>query len=251
MRNPMSAGQQSDPLAAWMGLLSEEGRRLVLFLLSHSVLEPALRSPWIVDVAIKGAADGLAPLLPDTIALEIAAGDLGNAHRTFDGLDGDQPCILLRNVLQHLPDYRSFIGGAFDRLAIGGYLIVIVPHQFLYERKLQAPSRYDRRHLRFYTPARSWPRSRRRSTPVAIACGSWPTMMPAFDYEAPLHAVPGRRPRYRPLPAKARAAALAQGDGSGRKSERRLYSAEPLLPPYEAEADAYRVIAPDDRGFSG
>src|SRR5205823_5154643 len=98
------------------------------------------------------AADPSSPLLPDTISIEIDDSGPGAAHATLDGLGGEQNCILLRNVIQRLPDYRSFIARAFDKLAIGGFLIVIVPHQFLYERKLQVPSRYERAHQRFYTP---------------------------------------------------------------------------------------------------
>lgn len=61
--------------------------------------------------------------------------------------------ILMRNVLQQLKDYRSVLQAAFDRLAIDGWLIVTVPHQFLAERKFRLPSRYGSKSLRFYTPA--------------------------------------------------------------------------------------------------
>ncbi len=44
------------------------------------------------------------------------------------------------------------LGLCFSKLAVGGMLIITVPHQFLYERKLRLPSRRNPLHRRFYTP---------------------------------------------------------------------------------------------------
>lgn len=54
--------------------------------------------------------------------------------------------------LQFLPDYRAAIQGWFRLLEMGGHLIVVVPHAFLYERQLALPSRWNTRHRRLYTP---------------------------------------------------------------------------------------------------
>jgi hypothetical protein len=35
-----------------------------------------------------------------------------------------------------------------------GHLVVIVPHQFLYEKKANLPSNWNRDHKRYYTPAK-------------------------------------------------------------------------------------------------
>ena len=37
-------------------------------------------------------------------------------------------------------------------LKIGGYLVVAVPHKFLFERKQFPPSRWNADHKQFYTP---------------------------------------------------------------------------------------------------
>ena len=80
-------------------------------------------------------------------------------------LDPDQPqltaehiaygCqyLLMRNMLQNVKDYRSLLRVSFGRLAIDGWLLITVPHQFLAERKFRLPSRYGSKALRFYTPA--------------------------------------------------------------------------------------------------
>ena len=38
-------------------------------------------------------------------------------------------------------------------LRVGGYLVILVPHQYLYERRCDLPSRWNGDHKRFYTPA--------------------------------------------------------------------------------------------------
>jgi len=38
-------------------------------------------------------------------------------------------------------------------LKIGGFIVCIVPHQLLYEKKSRPPSRWNADHKRFYTPA--------------------------------------------------------------------------------------------------
>jgi hypothetical protein len=240
-----------EPMPTWVGLLSEEARRLVLYLLSHSALEPALRSPWVVDVAMSGVEDGLAPLLPDAISVEIAPGDPADAHRVFERLDADQPAILLRNVLQRVPDYRRFLGAAFDRLAVEGYLLVIVPHQFLYERKLQLPSRYQRSHLRLYSPATLLAEIEEALDPCRYRVRLLADHDSGFDYTAPLDAVPPGGhdivlclQKLAPPPWRE---AMERDE-----SQSAAYTApSTYLPPYPTEpsAGAYRLIVPDDRGI--
>src|SRR5438270_3756244 len=132
--------------------LTGDGCSLARFLLSQPAVAAALRSPSIIDVRLKEAADPVSPLFADSVTVEIDAPDLPTAAAVLDGLADEQACLLLRNVVQCVADYRGLLAKAFDKLALGGFLIVIVPHQFLYERKLQVPSRYQQAHLRFYTP---------------------------------------------------------------------------------------------------
>lgn len=62
-------------------------------------------------------------------------------------------CIILYNVLQSLSESRLFLSTCFDKLSVGGMLVITVPHQFLYERKLRLPSRRTPSHRKFFTPA--------------------------------------------------------------------------------------------------
>jgi SAM-dependent methyltransferase len=67
--------------------------------------------------------------------------------------DESQDAVLSSYTLQHIVDYRRAIADWFRLLRVGGFLVINVPHQFLYERKLSLPSRFDASHKRFYTAA--------------------------------------------------------------------------------------------------
>ena len=231
---------ESEPLSADTG-------RLARFLLSHAAIEAALCGPPIIDVRLKAAADSAAPLFPDSITAEIDAPDLPTALAVIDGLDQEQVCILLRNVIQCVPDYRGFLASAFDKLAVGGFLIVTVPHQFLYERKLQVPSRYQQSHLRFYTPGTLLAEVEEALDPCRYRVRLLADHDADFDYAASLQSVPTGGHEIvlclEKIAAPAWRAAMEQDE-----SQSAVYSsASPFLPPFEAEANAYRVIAPDNR----
>jgi hypothetical protein len=56
-------------------------------------------------------------------------------------------------VLQDVVEYRGALQSWFGQVKIGGHLIVIVPHAFLYERQYSLPSRWRLQQKRLYTPA--------------------------------------------------------------------------------------------------
>jgi hypothetical protein len=231
--------------------LSADAGRLARFLLSHAAIEAALRGPPIIDVHVKeadpGEADPAPPLFPDSITVAIDTPDLPTAPAVLDGLDAEQACILLRNVIQCVPDYRGFLASAFDKLAVGGFLIVTAPHQFLYERKLQVPSRYQQSHLRFYTPGTLLAEVEEALDPCRYRVRLLADHDAGFDYAASLQSVPAGGHDIvlclEKIAAPPWRAAMEQDE-----SQSAVYtSASPFLPPFEAEANAYRVIAPDNR----
>ncbi len=61
--------------------------------------------------------------------------------------------VLAHHALERIDDYRKALKTWFGLLKTGGYLILLVHHQFLFERKLQPPSLWNRDHKRFYTAA--------------------------------------------------------------------------------------------------
>ena len=66
-------------------------------------------------------------------------------------LEAEQSCIVVDHLLQYGIDYRRTLGAAFDKLKVGGFLVLTVPSQILYERKLQLPSRLPSKFGKLYT----------------------------------------------------------------------------------------------------
>jgi hypothetical protein len=72
-------------------------------------------------------------------------------------------------------------------LKVGGYIVLAVPHQWLYERKATLPSRFNRSHQRFYTPA-----SLLAEVERALPAGGYRVRLArdnddGFDYSIPPH----------------------------------------------------------------
>lgn len=140
------------PSTAPAEFLSDRVISLLRCLRSIEGLNKVIDDVPIIDVRLSSSVENAIPLLPNAISIGINAADVGAAERDLEKLEVDQDCIILRNVLQYLPDYRQFVGVAFKKLGVSGFLVIVVPHQFMLERKLTLPSRIDRSHIRYYTP---------------------------------------------------------------------------------------------------
>ncbi len=67
--------------------------------------------------------------------------------------DASQDAVYSSHCLEHIADYRAVLQDWFRTLKVGGYLVIIVPHKFLFERKRDLPSRWNKEHRRYYTPS--------------------------------------------------------------------------------------------------
>jgi hypothetical protein len=150
-------------------------------------------APGLVDAAARGelfdlglrgfATEPLAHAVP--ILLDPLAADFG-----LDQMPASCRILLLRDVLQHVDDYRGLIRSAFDRLAEGGQLVVSVPHQFLYERRFRLPSRYAVSPMRFYTPASLSAEIEEALPPTGYRLRSLHDDDAGYDYDAPIEQLP-------------------------------------------------------------
>ncbi len=66
--------------------------------------------------------------------------------------DGSQELMFAPFRLQEIGDYRAALRKWFGALRVGGRLVIVVPHAFLYERLLTLPGRWDPAQRRLYTP---------------------------------------------------------------------------------------------------
>ena len=94
------------------------------------------------------------PLEQFTLGKRVAHVDEGQGGKDPSG-EAAEPveALVSWRQLQDLPDYRSALQGWFEQVAIGGYLIVVVRHAFLYDRQLTLPSPWRPEQRRLYTPA--------------------------------------------------------------------------------------------------
>jgi len=93
---------------------------------------------------------GHEPVLDSAIGVDLD-------FRGYDGKfipfpDESQDYVFSSHCLEHIEDYRTVIREWFRVLKIDGYMIVCVPHQYLYEKKNNLPSKYNGDHKRFYLP---------------------------------------------------------------------------------------------------
>ena len=61
--------------------------------------------------------------------------------------------IYSSHTLEHFRDDVEQIREQFRCTKVGGFVIIFVPHQYLYEKKDSKPSRFNLEHYHFYTPA--------------------------------------------------------------------------------------------------
>lgn len=76
----------------------------------------------------------------------------------YDGLHlplepNTQDYVYCSHVLEHIASYSVAISEWHRVTKPKGYIIIVVPHRDLYEKKLTPPSRFNSDHKRFYTAA--------------------------------------------------------------------------------------------------
>ncbi len=109
-----------------------------------------LSGEHILDVGYKGSNPHAVPIMPHAVGVD-------RDYPGYDGIrlpfpDESQDAVHSSHCLEHIPDYRTSLAEWFRVLKIGGYLVLTVPHRWLYERKPTPTSRFGgNEHLRFYT----------------------------------------------------------------------------------------------------
>lgn len=105
----------------------------------------------VVDVGYRGDNPAALPILPFAIGVDL--GYPGYDGKTLPFPDESVDSIYSSHTLEHIPDFKHIINDWYRVIKIGGFIVCVVPHQFLYEKKKDLPSRWNPDHQRFYTPA--------------------------------------------------------------------------------------------------
>lgn len=103
-----------------------------------------------LDIGYSGGVEGAVPILPGAVGVGLDYP--GYDGKTLPFPDNSQDYIFACHVLEHMPDYRHTIRDWHRVIKSGGHIVVIVPHQFLYEKRTCLPSAWNPDHKRFYTP---------------------------------------------------------------------------------------------------
>lgn len=106
----------------------------------------------ILDIGFRGGDPANQPIVPWAIGVD-------KDYPGYDGVtlpfaDCSQDAVHSSHCLEHIANPGQVLAEWFRVLRIGGFMIVTVPHQQLYERKPLPTSRWGgNEHLRFYTVA--------------------------------------------------------------------------------------------------
>lgn len=103
----------------------------------------------ILDIGYRGGYGDCEPVVPHAIGVDLSFPGYDGVHLPFP--DNSQDTVYSSHCLEHIPDPSEVIRDWFRVVRPGGYVIVIVPHQYLYERKQTLPSTHPQ-HLHFFTP---------------------------------------------------------------------------------------------------
>ena len=106
----------------------------------------------VLDVGFAGYANpDNKPSLPGSIGVDVDYPGYDGIHLPF--ADDSVDSIISSHCLEHVQFDLSAIRDWYRVLKVGGFIVCIVPHQFLYEKRRFLPSKWNYDHKRMYTPA--------------------------------------------------------------------------------------------------
>lgn len=105
----------------------------------------------VIDIGYKGYEENTNPVVEWAIGVDLDYPGYDGKKLPFE--DESIDSVFSSHVLEHIEEPLEAIREWFRVLKIGGYLIIIVPHRDLYEKKLHLPSKWNADHKRFYTPS--------------------------------------------------------------------------------------------------
>jgi SAM-dependent methyltransferase len=105
----------------------------------------------IIDVGYRGGYEDAVPILPHAVGVDFGFPGYDGSRLPF--ADASVDAVYSSHMLEHVTDYRTTIRDWHRVVRSGGFIVCVVPHQFLYEKKRALPSFWNTDHKRFYTPA--------------------------------------------------------------------------------------------------
>lgn len=103
-----------------------------------------------LDIGYRGDVKDAEPVTHKAIGIDLDYDNYDGVTLPFQ--DNSQDFVYSSHCLEHIMDNEQAVQEWFRVVKENGYLIIVVPHQFLYEKKLYIPSRFNDDHKNFYTP---------------------------------------------------------------------------------------------------
>ena len=136
-----------------------------------------------LDIGYRGKDPDAETVLPEALGIELDYPGYDGKRLPF--ADASQDYVYSSHCLEHIKGYRGAIREWFRVIRVGGFLIIAVPHQFLYEKRAHLPSRWNADHKRFYTPAALLREVERSLTPNAYRLRLLHDCDLGYDYSIP------------------------------------------------------------------
>src|SRR5215831_7157528 len=118
-------------------LVGVEARKLYAAKLEEGFIAKYLSGSAILDIGYRGYEPDVLPIVPQAIGIDLDYP--GYDGRTLPFPDNSQDAVFSSHCLEHAEDCRQAIREWFRVLKIQGYLVLAVPHKFLYERRQRPP----------------------------------------------------------------------------------------------------------------
>lgn len=133
-----------------MRLVGEESRKTYEEKIANGFFEKYMNGIGL-DIGFSGYLPNVVPILDTAIGID--TNYPGYDGRTLPFPDSSQDYVYSSHCLEHISDYRQAIKEWLRVTKVGGFIITVVPHRDLYEKKLDLPSLWNGDHKRFYTPS--------------------------------------------------------------------------------------------------
>jgi SAM-dependent methyltransferase len=118
--------------------------------MSQNFLDRYLSGNAVLDLRYRGGDPDDRPTSRNTIGIGFEYSGSHGMMLPFE--NASQDAVFASRCLEYLENDRAILADWYRVLKIGGYMVIAVPNQYLYERKWYPPSRFNGGHKRFYTP---------------------------------------------------------------------------------------------------
>lgn len=130
--------------------VGHESRKTYKDKIKSGFIDKYLNKSAVVEIGYKGGLTGIVPIMPQAIGIDLD-------YPGYDGVklplaDESVDTIYSSHCFEHVPDERAVLRDWWRVLKTGGHIVLIVPHQYLFEKRTIMPSLGNPDHKKFYTP---------------------------------------------------------------------------------------------------